>query len=104
MRITRISKLYKLIKISKLIKILKALKNKKDIAKKIMSTVKQGGALDRFFFFIFLVFLVCHFIGCLWIFFGESFHDEEMGSWIIANNYENMNMWELYATSAYFTM
>jgi len=47
-----------------------------------------------------------HFVGCMWIFIGISFQEDEIfgDSWIEASGFDNMSPMQLYATSAYFTM
>jgi|APSaa5957512535_1039671.scaffolds.fasta_scaffold356211_1 hypothetical protein len=67
-RITRVSKLYKLVKITRLIRMFKIAKHKKKIQRKMTSVVKFGAAFERLSFFILSLLLVCHLIGCLWIY------------------------------------
>lgn len=72
-RITRISKLYKLAKIVKLLRLIKLAKRKREISHKVMSVVSTGAAIDRVVFFIMMLLLICHFIGCLFIYLGQGF-------------------------------
>ena len=70
-----------------------------------MAVVKTGAAIDRVVFFIMMLLLMCHFIGCFWIFMGRGFQDDdvEFDSWIEASNIPN-DMLELYVAATYFTM
>lgn len=65
-----------------------------------------GAAFERLTFFILTLLLVCHLIGCLWIYIANMAQDDEVedDSWIEINNLDTMNMMELYYTSVYFTM
>ena len=75
-RIARISKLYKLAKLSKLMKLMrmfKLMKSKKKISDKVSKMVKHGAALDRLCFFIMIMILMSHFIGCMWIYIATVF-------------------------------
>ena len=87
-RISKVSKLYKLVKITRLIRMLKLLKNKKKIAKKMNNVVQTGAGFERLVFFLLLLFLTCHFIGCFWVF-QASLNEF---NWIIANEYDDMDM------------
>jgi hypothetical protein len=69
-RIARISKLYKLAKIVKLLRLIKIAKKKREISQRVMAVVKTGAAIDRVVFFIMMLLLMCHLIGCLFIFMG----------------------------------
>lgn len=72
-----------------------------------MKNVMQFGAtIERLCFFILLLFLMCHLIGCMWIFVAKSSHDPKVSgdSWIEAGGYEDMAIMELYTVSLYFTM
>ena len=62
--------------------------------------------MERLGFFLMLLFLMTHFIGCLWIFIAKSFHEDEVAgdSWIEDGNYEASEILELYILSVYFTM
>ena len=65
-----------------------------------------GAQYERLSFFVLVLLLLCHFVGCLWIFIAKSFSDdkEEDDSWIEANDFEEQKMMDLYATSIYFVM
>jgi hypothetical protein len=84
-RMTKISKLYKLVKITRLIRMMKLMKNKKKLVKKMNNIVQVGAAFERLTFFLLLLFLIVHFIGCLWIL-QARFNEED--SWIINNEYQ----------------
>ena len=106
-RMAKISKLYKLVKITKLIRMFKIIKKKKKIIKTTFNIVKDGRGFDRLAFFILILFLVCHFFGCLWVFVGVTFQDDEIygDSWIESHNYSTTeNIWDTYYTACYFTM
>ena len=85
---------------------IKIAKHKQKIQRKMTSVVKFGAAFERLTFFILSLLLVCHLIGCLWIYLAKASQDDnvENDSWIEVNGYETMDVWELYATSVYFTM
>ena len=63
-------------------------------------------SIERISFFMMMVLLLTHFIGCFWIFIGINFHDfDNIGdSWIEAGGYEDAGMFELYIVSIYFAM
>jgi hypothetical protein len=105
-RVARVSKLYKLVKITRLIRIAKMAKYKKKIGNKMNSLIKFGAAFERLLFFLLALLLVCHLIGCLWIYVAKASQDDliENDSWIELNGYSDMSMGGLYATSVYFTM
>jgi hypothetical protein len=100
-RMTKVSKLYKLVKITRLIRMMKLIKNKKKLVKKMNNIVQGGAAFERLTFFLLLLFLIVHFIGCLWIL-QARFNEED--SWIINNEYQELPMFELYTVALYFTM
>ena len=68
--------------------------------------IKNGAAFDRLAFFVLMLFLMSHLVGCLWIFTGKTFEDPDVegDSWIEACGFQEMNMMELYAASMYFSM
>lgn len=55
--------------------------------------------------FVIMLILMCHFIGCVFIFIGRNFQDDELSddSWIEASGI-SYNMVELYCTATYFAM
>lgn len=71
-------------KVVKLLRIFKLVKKKKEISQKVIAVVRTGAAIDRVVFFIMMLLLMCHFVGCLWIFVGHGFDDDtdERNSWI----------------------
>ena len=71
-RVARISKLYKLVKITRLFRVLKLMKQKKKIAKRVKSAITGGQQIERLSFLIMILFILCHFIGCLWIFIANT--------------------------------
>lgn len=50
-----------------------------------------GAFVERLLFFGLCLFLLCHFVGCLWIFIARSFNDEsvEGDSWIEAGSFSD---------------
>jgi len=71
-RVARVSKLYKLVKITRLIKIMKMGKYKKKIGNRVTSIIKFGAAFERLLFFLLTLLLVCHLIGCMWIYVAKA--------------------------------
>ena len=71
-RITRVSKLYKLAKVVKLLRLFKWVKRRREITQKVMAIVRTGAAIDRVVFFVMMLLLMCHFVGCIWIFIGKN--------------------------------
>jgi hypothetical protein len=71
-RVARVSKLYKLVKITRLIKIAKMGKYKKKIGNRVTSIIKFGAAFERLLFFLLTLLLVCHLIGCMWIYVAKA--------------------------------
>lgn len=65
-----------------------------------------GQTIERLSFFSMLLFLMTHFIGCLWIFISKNFQDDEVefDSWIEVGEHQEADMLELYVLSVYFTM
>ena len=106
-RVTRVSKLYRIIKITRLFRLFKVVKHKSRVTKKVDKIVKVGAGQERFLFFLVTLILVCHFIGCLWIYQAKLYEDDEdtnTSTWIKAMGFENKSNGELYALSVYFTM
>lgn len=66
----------------------------------------MGKAFERLAMFMLILFLLSHFVGCLWIFVAKSFEDESgvIDSWIKKGEFQDLNMIELYVTSFYFAM
>ena len=81
-------------------------KYKKKIGNKMNSLIKFGAAFERLLFFVLILFMVCHLIGCMWIYVAKAsqYDNVKDDSWIELNGYSNMDMMSLYATSVYFTM
>ena len=92
-RLTKVSKLQKLVKVTRMIRLFKVFKQKKTISKKIKNLMQFGALVERLIFFALCLFLLCHFVGCLWIFIARAFEDaQESGdSWIEAGSF-NDNM------------
>lgn len=88
-RVARISKLYKLVKITRLFRVLKIMKQKKKIAKRVKSAITGGQQIERLSFLIMILFILCHFIGCLWIFIANIAGDEakEEDTWLKYGGY-----------------
>ena len=82
------------------------MKNKKKIQDKVNKMVKNGAAFDRLCFFLLIMLLMSHFVGCMWIYGAIVLSDDPEGdiNWISASNLQNEGMMELYAASVYFTM
>ena len=74
--------------------------------KKMKNLMQFGQTIERLSFFMMLLFLMTHFIGCLWIFIGNSFQEDDLkgDSWIEAGAHEEAEIMELYILSVYFTM
>jgi hypothetical protein len=64
----------------------------------------MGVALERFFFFMFILCMLSHIFGCLWIFIGRTMIEGGSISWISEGKFEDQPVVHLYATSFYFTM
>jgi hypothetical protein len=81
-------------------------KYKKKIGNRVTSIIKFGAAFERLLFFLLTLLLVCHLIGCMWIYVAKATQDPEIpdDSWIELNGYSDMTMGEIYAISVYFTM
>lgn len=107
-RITRISRLYKLVKITKLIRIVKLMKSRKRITERINQVVKHGAAIDRLLFFVLMLLLCSHIVGCIWIYIGETLREEgdHASNWIDASGFgnEDTSILDLYAAGTYFVM
>ena len=78
------------------------MKNENKVMKNLGSTLKLGAAFERLSFFILVLLLLCHFVGCLWIFVGRTIGEGD--SWIEAGGLEDKSIMDLYAVSTYFTM
>ena len=65
-RVARLSKLYKLVKITRLFRLFKFMQNKNKAVKKLNSAMKMGMAFERLAFFLLVLVLLSHFIGCFW--------------------------------------
>ena len=88
-----------------MIRLLKVFKQKKEISLKIKNLMKFGALIERLVFFGLCIFLLCHFVGCLWIFIARSLNNEDQtgDSWIEAGDFDQ-NISQLYVVSFYFTM
>lgn len=80
-RFSKVSKLYKLVKITRLFRFLKLMKSGNKVTNKISSAAQY----ERLCFFIVALLLLCHFIGCIWIFSGRTI---ESDSWIEKGGFE----------------
>lgn len=82
------------------------MKNKKVITTKVSSILKNGAAFDRLAFFILILILLSHLVGCLWIYIGGTFQEPDTfgDSWIEASGFEPLGMLDLYIASLYFTI
>ena len=56
--------------------------------------------------FLLCLVLMCHFVGCMWIFVGRTVPDVDEGisGWIEAGEYTSLTIPQLYLTSFYFAM
>ena len=61
------------------------MKNENKVMKNLGSSLKLGAAFERLTFFLLVLLLMCHFVGCLWIFIGRNVNEGE--SWIEAGNF-----------------
>lgn len=91
-RITRVSKLYKLVRITRLLRLVKLLKQDNKVVNKFGSTLQASRAFERLSMFLLALVLMCHFVGCMWIFVGRTVPDEEAGTtgWIEAGGYTEL--------------
>jgi hypothetical protein len=89
-RFTKISKIYKLVKITRLVRLVKILKTRKKIINRIKEMVHFRTGLERIAFFVLLLFIICHSIGCAWIFVARMNYDPDdtTADWISNNGYE----------------
>lgn len=74
--------------------------------KKVGTALRISAAFERLSFFFLVLLLLCHFVGCLWIFIARNIEDPQIegDNWIEAGEFQDLTMSELYATSCYFTM
>ena len=72
---------------------------------KVKKTISNAAQYERLIIFLIALLLLSHFIGCIWIFVGRTVHDEKVkgDSWI-ESGAEDLNIWELYLMSLYFSM
>lgn len=70
------------------------------------SAITGGQQIERLSFLIMILFILCHFIGCLWIFIANTAGDDaqEDDTWLKAGGYADFGMFDKYAVSAYFVM
>jgi hypothetical protein len=82
------------------------MQNKNKIVKKLNSALKIGIAFERLTFFLLILLLLSHFVGCFWIFIANTFNDETDGdsNWIKKGEFTDLSAFELYVTSFYFAM
>ena len=82
------------------------MKEKDKIMRRIKNLMQYGQTFERLSFFLMLLFLMTHFIGCLWIFIGCSAQDDEIegDSWIESGDHDASQIMEIYILSVYFTM
>ena len=78
-RITRVSKLYKLVRITRLFRLVKLFKKENKVVKKFGSALQVSRAFERLSMFLLALILMCHFVGCMWIFVGRTVPDERTG-------------------------
>ena len=65
-RVARIGKLYRLVRMTKIARLLKIVKERKKIVKYFNEIVKIGLGFERLLFFMFLFFVLCHIVACIW--------------------------------------
>jgi len=102
-RIIRLPKLYKLIKMTRLVRILKILKERSKLVKYLNEILKIGVGCERLLFFILLFLILCHIVSCFWVL-CAVFDEVTEESWIVSNGFQDMDNYELYFTSFYFTV
>ena len=81
--------------------------NKRSYVAKSKNMLIGSTGINRLFFFLFLVILLNHFIGCMWIFIGRTFSEDEAEdnhSWINASGFENLGIMQLYVAAYYYVM
>ena len=55
----------------------KFMQNKNKIVKRLNSALKIGFAFERLTFFLLILLLLSHFVGCFWIFIAKTFEDDD---------------------------
>jgi hypothetical protein len=79
-KMSKFSKLYKLIKITRLFRLIKLMKNRGKVVKKLGSQINLSHSFERLSFFVAVLFMSSHILGCIWIFIGRTLNEE---GWII---------------------
>ena len=102
-RIIKLPKLYKLIKMTRLVRMLKILKERSKLVKYLQDLLSIGVGCERLLFFILLFLVICHIVSCLWVV-AARFDETDPDTWIIAFGYNDLDDWELYFISFYFTV
>lgn len=67
LRLTRIGRLYRLIKLTKLLRIVKFFSKKNRFMELLTNTLNFGSGIDRLIFFIWMFFILCHSVCCLFV-------------------------------------
>jgi hypothetical protein len=99
-RLAKIGRLYKLIKLTKLLRVLKIVKERSKLLKYVRELVKLGYGFERLVFMTLIFVMICHIVGCLWIFFA-GFSENFEGTWM-EGDIQEMSARDLYLTSFYF--
>lgn len=75
------------------------------------TVMKEGKAIERLVFFVIMLILMAHVLGCMWVFTAKAINEDSTEStdsstknWITTGGYEEKNMTEIYFLAVYFAV
>ena len=81
----------------------KILHAKNHFIKVVTKLISINTGARRLLFLTLILILLQHVVSCVWIFFAD-FSDNTKSNWIYIHNYQDLDNYELYITSFYFTV
>lgn len=99
----KISKLYRLVRVTRISRMFKILHAHNHFIRMVTDYIKIGDGARRLLFLALILILLQHVVACLWIFIAY-FNWNNRKNWIFAYDFVDLEDWELYIMSFYFTV
>lgn len=102
-RFSRLGRISKIVRMIKMVRLLKIAKVHSKLMKNFQQVVQIAGGLERLVFLLLIFLILIHVIACLWIFIAK-FDEGSKENWIYSKDFVDMNEYDLYVTSFYFSV
>lgn len=103
-RFSKIGKIYKLIRVTKMIRLLQTAKLRNKFAMYMVKILKIGIGLERLLSILLSFMILQHVTACIWVFIGRFNYEDSDLNWIVKNDFQDDDDYDLYISALYFTV